>query len=171
MPNFYLAVNNLIDQGYDAFIINRRTISAKYTKIKDIPLMYKQKGEPHPGYDCFIFKRETYPKFNLGTICIGVNYVGLTLFANLACLSNNFELFTDKHLTFHLGNDMVWKSDEYHDYSIHNKLEFLKIIHEFQKNNLLMGNKYLKDVLKQIDNTSIKSHGFMNKFITRFKIK
>ncbi len=29
MPNFYVAVNAIIESGYDAFVINRRTISLR----------------------------------------------------------------------------------------------------------------------------------------------
>ena len=64
-PHFYTEVAKLIEQGYDAFIINRRTIPDHYKDISEIPQMYAEKGEPHPGQDCFVFKRSLYEKFYL----------------------------------------------------------------------------------------------------------
>ncbi|MCB0197034.1 MAG: hypothetical protein KDJ65_34115, partial [Anaerolineae bacterium] len=67
MPHFYLAIDSLLSSGYDALVINRRTVSAAYTQLEEIPLMMAQIGQPHPGYDCFVFKRTAYSHFNLGT--------------------------------------------------------------------------------------------------------
>ena len=58
MPSFYVSVAALIAQGYDAFVINRRTISKAFTRIDELPLMYAQLGEPHPGHDCFVWRRD-----------------------------------------------------------------------------------------------------------------
>jgi glycosyltransferase involved in cell wall biosynthesis len=132
-PNFYSAVDEIIHQGYDAFIINRRTIPNTYRKIDEIPLMYEEIGEPHPGYDCFIFKRDIYPKFRLRNICIGINYVGLALLKNLECHANKFKVFDDLHFTFHIGNDKPWKKDEYEDYRKHNELEYHKALEDLDK--------------------------------------
>ncbi|MCR4288341.1 MAG: hypothetical protein NUW09_10065, partial [Deltaproteobacteria bacterium] len=63
MPHFYLAVDKFIDEGHDAFVINRRTISGRRKLVKDIPLMYAELGKPHPGHDCFVFRRDAYGKF------------------------------------------------------------------------------------------------------------
>ena len=64
-PYFYSTVSNIIDQGYDAFIINHRTIPGSYKHIGDIALMYSELGEKHPGWDCIVFKRNLFPKFEL----------------------------------------------------------------------------------------------------------
>lgn len=126
-PHFYVAVNTLIEQDCDAFVINRRTISKKYTRVEDIPLMCSEIGEGHWGWDCFIFKRSAYSRFILGEICIGANFIGAILLFNLLCYSNKFKEFKDKHLTFHLGDDMTWKSSDYSDYSAHNTREAARI--------------------------------------------
>ncbi len=73
-PHFYTEVAKIIEQGYDAFVINRRTIPDKYKDISEIPLMYAEKGKPHPGQDCFVFKRSLYPKFYLETHAIGIGF-------------------------------------------------------------------------------------------------
>ncbi|MCP5054021.1 MAG: hypothetical protein GY940_43030, partial [bacterium] len=70
-PYFYPAVSAIIQQGYDAFVINRRTIPTNYKSLEEIPAMYTEIGEFHKGWDCFIFERSLYPRFQLGTACIG----------------------------------------------------------------------------------------------------
>lgn len=132
-PFFYSAVARLIATGYDAFIINRRTISGRHTRIEDLPFMYAEPGEPHPGWDCFIFKRSLYPRFRLGQACIGTGWIGRVLVTNMATLGSNFQVFTDLHMTFHLGNELAWKSSQYSDYSEHNKNECKEILLNFEK--------------------------------------
>lgn len=127
-PNFYLSVNSLIDQGYDAFVVNRRTISKAHTGVKDLPLMFAEVGRPHMGYDCFIFRRDACEKFNLGLACVGASYVGKVMLINQVVNSRKFEIFLDLHLTFHVGNDQVWRSPALEDYARHNRTEFEKII-------------------------------------------
>lgn len=133
MPHFYLAVNRFVEAGYDSFVINRRTISGSFNGIEDIPLMFSETGEQHPGHDCFVFKRNIYPRFILGDVCIGINWVGRVLLWNLIGHSQNFREFKDTHLTFHIGNDKSWKSDDYFDYAGHNKQEALNVLVELEK--------------------------------------
>lgn len=168
MPHFYIAVDKLIDEGYDAFVINRRTISDEYKSIDEIPLMYFEPGEPHPGHDCFIFRREDYPLYRLANLCLGINWVGRALILNLACHAKNFKEFKDKHLTFHIGNEQIWKSDQNSDYVTYNKSEILIILSELEKEYGPFDEKgalyeYFNDILKDekeekkpnIDNHSV----------------
>jgi hypothetical protein len=53
--------------------------------------------------------------------------VGNTLFFNLMCFANNFRLFTNKHLTFHVGLELVKTWGEA-SFLLHNKTEYLKVI-------------------------------------------
>jgi len=46
MPHFYVAVNKIIETGYDAFVINRRTISQEYTNVDQLYLMFSQADVP-----------------------------------------------------------------------------------------------------------------------------
>jgi len=134
MPHFYITINKLFDAGYDAFVINRRTITDdRYQSIEEIPRMYSELGEPHPGHDCFVFKRDVYPRYRIGTVCIGINWVGRALIYNLACHAKNFKEFKRKHLTFHIGNDKIWKRGEYTDYVAHNKSETLRVLAELEE--------------------------------------
>ena len=132
-PYFYWTVSKIIEQGYDGFIINRRTIPGTYKKVDDIPLMYSELGEKHLGWDCFVFKRSLYPHFELGTACIGTGWIGRILITNIACFAKQFKIFTDLHLTFHIGDEESWKSDAYNDYFNHNRNECRKILTAFEQ--------------------------------------
>jgi hypothetical protein len=131
-PYFYWTVASIIESGHDAFAVNRRTISGRNTDPAALPSMYSELGEAHQGWDCFVFKRDLYPRFNLGLACIGAGWIGRVLLANLACLARNFRIFPDLHLTFHIGNQQAWKTDLFSDYSEHNKEECRKILHDFE---------------------------------------
>lgn len=134
MPHFYVSVRKIIELGYDAFVINRRTIPKFYKNVEDIPLMYSVIGKSHPGYDCFIFKRNIYPRYYLGTACIGMRNIGKVLMANLVAYATKFRIFENEHLTFHIGNDGPWKDTKYSDYTFHNKSELLKVLINLEKN-------------------------------------
>lgn len=131
-PHFYQAVARFIEQGYDAFVINRRTISDRFFSIHEIPLMYAETGESHKGYDCFVFKREVYPEFKLGTICIGTAWIGRTLLANMVSYAAKFKEFRNEHLTFHIGDPCPWREEEFSDYFHHNRNEYLKIFQQLE---------------------------------------
>lgn len=136
MPYFYVIVDKLIDQGYDAFTINRRTISNTYQRLEDITLMYAQAGEPHPGHDCFVFRRGVYPSYYLASVCIGSGWVGAVLMLNLMSHATKFKSFENLHLTFHLGDDRTWGSLELEDYLRYNEGELHKVLryYEAEKN-------------------------------------
>jgi len=148
MPHFYLAVNRMIEQGYDAFVINRRTIPPHYKTIAEIPLMYAEIGEKHKGRDCFIFKRDMYPNFKLGNCCTGIIWNGRILLWNLIMYAKKFIELKGSHLTFHIGNDRIWKDEKYADYSNFNKNEAYKILdqmkEEFGTLEKLAKDNYLK---------------------------
>ena len=131
-PYFYRSISKIIAQGYDAFVINRRTISDQYGNMKQIPLMYAEIGEPHPGYDCFVFKRGLYAQFKLGTICIGTAWIGRALLANMVTYADKFKEFGNEHLTFHIGDSQQWRQDEYQDYFQENLNEYLKIFSQLE---------------------------------------
>lgn len=126
MPNFYVSVNSLIEKGYDAFVVNRRTIDAIYNSPAEIPWMYAEAGMKHLGFDCFVFKREAYPQYKLSAVCLGIPWVNHVLLCNLICQSQNFLVFRKLHLTFHLGDSQVWLKEKYADYYAYNRDEAKK---------------------------------------------
>jgi len=132
-PYFYATAAALIARGHDAFIVNRRTIRDLYRDPADIPLMYAELGEPHRGWDCFVFDRRLYPRFMLGTACIGTDWIGRMMIANLAALAKKFHVFKDLHATFHIGNEKAWSSGDVRDYAEHNKNECRRTLGEFDR--------------------------------------
>lgn len=128
LPHFYTSVAHLISLGYDAFAINRRTVPARYSEPRQLPLIYAEVGQPHRGWDCFLFRRDAYPRFRLGTVCLGAPRVGLALLANLMAHAEDFMEFKDLHLTFHLGNDRRWSGRLHADYAEHNTRQLLAIL-------------------------------------------
>ncbi|MBN1953998.1 MAG: hypothetical protein JW900_03005 [Anaerolineae bacterium] len=133
LPHFYLAVDRFIAAGYDAFVVNRRTISCRYQRVDQIPLMYGEVGEPHRGWDCFVFRRAAYASYELGTVCLGAPRMGLALVANLVAHAERFHEFKDQHLTFHLGNDRSWGRSPYADYAAHNARQALHVLNELER--------------------------------------
>lgn len=127
-PFFYDFILNKINEGFDAFVINRRTVSCTYNEPDDLTSLYSQSGSSHPGYDCFVFRTDYIPHFVLGNICIGANHIGKVLIANMIALAKNFRLFDDQHLTFHIGDDQVWKKKSNNEFEAHNARETVSIL-------------------------------------------
>ena len=127
LPAFYAAVSRLIDDGYDSFVINRRTISDQHRRVDELPLMYSKVGKKHPGHDCFVSKRESFQNYDLGRVCIGMAWVAKALLINMAYTASRFQIFTDEHLTFHIGDPRPWTNPAYADYRAHNHKEFITI--------------------------------------------
>ena len=156
MPEFYLEVKKYILKGYDGFVINRRTISTRYHEVKDIPMMIKEtrkRGEKHPGYDCFVFQRSAYPYYQLGTACIGANWVGRVLIADIMAFSRRFNIFKDLRLTFHIGDDRGWLAVENNAYNNHNESQLIMIF----ENLLGLKDVKNKETLKNFYSYNLKN--------------
>lgn len=122
MPYFYTAVNALIDSGHDALVINRRVVLSDYRTLAEIPLMYAEADKKHPGHDCFVFRRDVFPKYKLGDICVGMPYIGRVMVWNLFCFGKSYKEFKHAHLTFHIGDPpMKFQAGGQEDYLMHNK--------------------------------------------------
>lgn len=107
MPYFYATVAQLIREGHDAILINRRRISRGYTTTSELPMMYAEIGGSHPGYDCFVFHRDLLPRFILDDICIGVPFIEVSLLHNLIATASHLRHIDDMHLTFHIGMEVM----------------------------------------------------------------
>lgn len=156
MPYFYVAVDKIIENGYDAFVINRRTISEQYSHTDQLYLMFSQVGEKHPGYDCFVFHRALYPEFELGTVCIGANWIGRVLLTNLICHSKKFKVFEDLHVSFHIGDERRWTKPAHQDYAKHNEKELHKILLKNKASGLFADKPLVEGFLRHIENSSSK---------------
>jgi hypothetical protein len=131
MPSFYLTAARLIDEGFDAFVINPRMISDRYTDPADLSLMYAQVGKPRKGWDCFVFPRSAYPSYRMGRVCLGAPYIGRTLLLNLVAFADHFEEFKDFHATFHIGNAGAWKDPRFADLKQFNRVECTELERQF----------------------------------------
>ncbi len=107
MPQFYLAVKELLTDGADVLLINRRGISTSYASVKQLPLMYSDFGKPHPGFDCFVFKRDLFPQLILENVCVGVSFSEVALVHNFIAFAKQLKLVDNLHLTFHLGAEVM----------------------------------------------------------------
>lgn len=133
LPHFYVTVHRLIEAGYDAFVINRRTITRRYSELSEIPLMYASVGRPHRGWDCFVFRRAAFSQYDLGAVCVGVPRAGLALLANLIVQADAFCEFKRLHLTFHRGDDRTWNTRPWADYAAHNTREVLALLRRLEQ--------------------------------------
>lgn len=141
VPHFYLSLASIANEGWDAFMITRRTLSKDYTAASEIWRMYADIGDQHPGNDCFIFRREDYVHYDLGEACIGARGFAKVLGINLIIHAERFQHFKNLHLTFHIGDDRIWSGDKYADYSKHNLNVAREVFHRHhQKLSKVMGN-------------------------------
>ncbi len=126
-PAFYTMILEYVSKGYDAFAINRRRIASRFQGERNLDVLYSEVGLPHPGFDVFVFRASLFRKFTLGNVCVGLPCVDISLLHNLIAHANDFRLFTGKHLTFHIGTELVksWGTDEE---STFNRQEAFKVV-------------------------------------------
>ena len=134
-PNFYTEVNRFIDEGLDAFIINRRRLDARFTKVDQLNEIYQESGKKHPGFDCFVFHRDLLKDFQLAEVCIGVPFIGITFAQNIFALAKNYRLLEEEFLTFHIGME-IFKGRAARDYFRYNRKQFWKAMNSPLKEHL-----------------------------------
>lgn len=121
-PSFYEFVAAKVGDGEQAFTINRRTVDAVDDPLADLSALTSQRGRPHPGHDCFVFRRDLVASFDLGRVVVGVPWVGFTLLLNLATTSG-VTVLADEFQTFHTGDDRAWLSGDDRQYRDFHTLE------------------------------------------------
>lgn len=133
MPHFYAFVAEQLREGVDALVVNRRTVPRAHLSTRNLNSVYSAIGVPHPGFDCFVFRRDRLRDFVLGDVCIGVHLVGRVLLWNLLATAQNPRIFESSHVTFHLGDDNAGKQVEYLDYVEHNTRHAIASLQELQE--------------------------------------
>jgi len=133
-PHFYATVAKFLRQGYDALIINRRTISKLYSEVDDYDELISDYGKDHPGYDCFVFKVKHLKKFVLGHVAIGIHLIGRALLWNILSWAKNPKILRDCHLTFHIGDDNSGKDEKFNSLVVHNYEESINILRKLDSN-------------------------------------
>jgi hypothetical protein len=135
-PDFYLEIARRIEDGYDAFMIGRRTLGTEYTAPEDLDKILAQEGTPHFGFSCFVFPRDHYPRYCLEETCIGLQPVGVTLAVNLIQRASRFEFFARDRLTFHLGDDRVWERTLLDPFHLRNERILDRVIQQLRAEGL-----------------------------------
>jgi hypothetical protein len=67
----------------------------------------------HPGYDCLAFPLSLLPQLQLGEVCVGLPPIGALLALNLLVLSKRVLLIDELFLSWHLGSDRRWSTEEH----------------------------------------------------------
>ncbi len=138
MPYFYNVVHQYVIQGYDAIVINRRRISKKYADEDNLELMYADLGKSHPGFDCFVIKKELIRSLVLDHICVGIPFVEVALIHNLFSFAKKPLFLPDTHLTFHIGLDVMPKRNK--AFYWHNRLIYFRKIQPILKPHFNLSN-------------------------------
>lgn len=128
LPHFYLAVSRLLDYGFDALIINRRTVADCGTSADQLPLLWADPGRPHEGYDCFVFGAAAARRFLRNDAVVGAGGVMRGLIYNLVALARRLLILTDVPLTCHVGDDKEWGRPGLRDSIEHNWREAVAVL-------------------------------------------
>jgi hypothetical protein len=159
MPSFYNDLADLIAQGYDALTITRRTIPKIYTSPAELPRMYAEPGEPHPGHDCFILRQEALAQYDLGKVCIGAHWVGRAVELNQICTARRYGAFRDLHMTFHLGDDRPWRDERFKVFAKSNQGEIRRILLRFHSEKRLVDCPEVADLIKRFAPELLPANG------------
>jgi hypothetical protein len=117
-PYFFDGLRQLLRDGADALIINRRRIADTGQTAADLPLILAEVGRSHPGFDCFVMRRSLVPQLMLEGICAGVPFLEAALMYNLMAFAKDCRILEHLHLTTHLGLEVMPPRDaEYHRYN------------------------------------------------------
>ncbi len=133
-PFFYNCLDYFIHTGFDAVIVNRRTLS-KASLAAPIYIGHAEVGIAHPGMDCFIFPRAWISSFEITQAITGIGFVMRSLLYNLVAKSDNLLFLTSSHLTSHYGDDQPWNRPAFEEASLHNRNEALTLWEHFSTSN------------------------------------
>ena len=110
-PDFYIEIERAIrEHQWDAFSVMRHTVSDEHRAVEEIDLIHELPGVPQGGYSCLVFRRSDYPKYALGSACIGLQPVSVLLMLNMMIHAKRFGQIKKQRLCFHLGDDGNWRA-------------------------------------------------------------
>jgi len=121
-PFFFQFLDYFIRGGFDAVIVNRRTVCPISLRA---PLFVGQSdiGQPHPGMDCFVFPRSWLGCFTPTAAITGVGQVMRSLLYNLVAKAQRLLFLSRTHVTLHYGDDRRWRAPEFELAEAHNARE------------------------------------------------
>lgn len=126
-PWFYAAVRELLAAGFDALVINRRTIAAAHAWAPGSTLDQAEPGVTHPGFDCFVMRRRLADHFVPSAALVGVPGVALGLIYNMIARAERMLILRNADLTRHFGDDRSWRDPALEDYARFNREETRKV--------------------------------------------
>lgn len=109
-PHFYRSVVELLQAGHDAFTITRRTLDDRFTSPDELEEIWREEGEAHPGFDCFVFRRDVAERLQLGDVCLGSPPIDSVILCEGLALAGRWAEFMDRIDTFHIGDDRSWRA-------------------------------------------------------------
>jgi len=127
-PAFYSVLAVLIQQGYDVITVNRRTLDIDPQGRSPSPLYFAERGNDHPGLDCFVFPSRMMDDFIPSECCCGAGHVMRSLLFNLVAHARRFLMLTHAQMTFHLGDDRYWAESRFDDYQSFNMAQAKLVI-------------------------------------------
>lgn len=130
LPHFYRAVARLLDLGFDALIINRRTLADGAADPSLLPLWCADPGRIHEGHDCFVFSAAAARSFVRNDACVGAGGAMRGLIYAMVAGAARMLILGDVHLTCHLGDDKTWTRPELRDYIDHNWGEAVAVLRQ-----------------------------------------
>ena len=131
-PHFYGFLSNylsLIDKEagkYEALIINRRRIPQLRGSYEQLSAYSTRWGAVHPGFDCFVLSKCLLHRLILGSICLGVPFIGVAMAYNMFTYARSWKIFEQEDLTFHLGMEIY--KPQLTSYYWHNRRQFFKCV-------------------------------------------
>jgi hypothetical protein len=131
---FYEAVRAYLNCGFDALIINRRTVGNLEDYGTHPELAEFDVGATHKGIDCFIFPTAWAKTFFKTESCVGVGGVARPLLYNLVAHANRLLFAKSVHLTYHYGNDKVWLGSAFDEYTRHNRAQMRDTLDAISRN-------------------------------------
>ena len=117
---FYHAVRAYLNMGFDAVIINRRTVGNFDEYGSNPELAASNVGTKHLGFDCFVFPAKWVASFLKTESCVGVGSAMRPLIYNLVVHADRLLIGRAMHLTYHYGDDMPWATAAFNEYLSHN---------------------------------------------------
>ena len=121
--DFYNSVRNFLGMGFNALIINRRTVGNLDEYGTHPEVAATDVGTRHPGFDCFVFPVKWVANFLKTDSCVGVGEVGRPLIYNLVLNAERLLLARAIHLTYHYGDDVPWCTPAFSEYRAHNQAQ------------------------------------------------
>jgi hypothetical protein len=110
--DFYFRICEFVEKGFEAGSITRRTIlgvDPRSKRAKDLAIA-SPNWYTHPGSDCFFFPQQSASVLRNSKLYMGVPPVGRSIVVTLSALNPTFTTFLSPGITFHYGNDTVWKT-------------------------------------------------------------